>query len=81
MATILLVDDAAALAELFGQAIERELGHTVHTVVSLAEVGASLVLVGEIDLALVDLSFPQENGTGLEALARISSTRAPPNWP
>ncbi len=71
MATILLVDDAAALAELFGQAIERELGHTVHTVMSLAEVGASLALVGEIDLALVDLSFPQENGTGLEALVRI----------
>lgn len=71
MATILLVDDAAALAELFGRAIEHELGHTVHTVASLAEVGASLALVGQIDLALVDLSFPQEDGTGLEALVRI----------
>lgn len=71
MATILLVDDAAALAELFGRAIEHELGHTVHTVVSLAEVGASLALVGSLDLALVDLSFPQEDGTGLEALVRI----------
>jgi hypothetical protein len=27
--------------------------------------------VGELDLALVDLSFPQEDGTGLEALVRI----------
>ena len=71
MSSILLVDDAAALAELFGLAIEHELGHEVHTVVSLAEVGASLALVGELDLALVDLSFPQEEGTGLEALVRI----------
>ncbi len=71
MANILLVDDAAALAELFGRAIEHELGHTVHTVVSLSEVAASLALVGDLDLALVDLSFPQEDGTGLEALVRI----------
>lgn len=71
MANILLVDDAAALAELFGRAIEHELGHTVHTVVSLAEVGATLALSNHIDLALVDLSFPQEDGTGLEALVRI----------
>lgn len=71
MASILLVDDAAALAELFGRAIEHELGHTVHTVVSLSEVAASLALVGDLDLALVDLSFPQEDGTGLEALVRI----------
>ncbi|MGB8860946.1 MAG: hypothetical protein WCC60_16925 [Ilumatobacteraceae bacterium] len=71
MANILLVDDAAALAELFGRAITHELGHTVHTVVSLADVGPSLAHVGELDLALVDLSFPQEDGTGLEALVRI----------
>lgn len=71
VATILLVDDAAALAELFGRAIELELEHTVHTVVSLADVAASLVLVGHLDLALVDLSFPQHDGTGLDALAEI----------
>jgi len=71
VASILLVDDAAALAELFGQTVQIQLGHTVHTVVSLADVRASLALVGDLDLALVDLSFPQEDGTGLEALARI----------
>ena len=71
MATLLLVDDAAALAELFAAAIERELGHQVHTVVSLAEVAASLTLIETPDLALVDLSFPQEKGTGLEALVEI----------
>lgn len=71
MANILLVDDAAALAELFGKAVQQELGHTVFTVISLADVAASLALAGKIDLALVDLSFPQEDGTGLEALVRI----------
>ncbi len=71
MASILLVDDAVALAELFGRAIEHELGHTVHTVVSLAEVGATLAITNKIDLALVDLSFPQEDGTGIEALVRM----------
>lgn len=71
MATLLLVDDAAALAELFAAAVERELGHSVHTVVSLADVAASLALIDAPDLALVDLSFPQEKGTGIEALVQI----------
>lgn len=71
MASILLVDDAAALADLFGRAIESELGHRVHTVVALADVANTLALVGTVDLALVDLSFPQERGTGIEALVRI----------
>jgi CheY-like chemotaxis protein len=76
VSTILLVDDAAALAELFGNAIEQQLGHTVHTVVSLAEVRATIALIDHIDLALVDLSFPQEDGTGLEALVRIHTHSA-----
>lgn len=71
MASILLVDDAAALAELFGRAITSELGHSVTVVVALNEVATALESVGPFDLALVDLSFPQEEGTGLEALVRV----------
>ena len=71
MANILLVDDAAALAELFGRAIETELGHAVVTVVSLADVEGALRDSNTFDLALVDLSFPQERGTGLDALAAV----------
>lgn len=71
MASILLVDDAAALAELFAAAVERELGHHVTTVVSLADVAASLAMIESPALALVDLSFPQERGTGIDALAHI----------
>lgn len=76
MSTILLVDDAAALSELFAQAVSRELGVEVHTVVSLADVGDALDELGSPDLALVDLSFPQERGSGLDALVEIH-TRAP----
>lgn len=71
MASILLVDDAAALAELFGRAIETELGHGVVTVVALGDVDDALKDHPVFDLALVDLSFPQERGTGIEALAAI----------
>lgn len=71
MANILLVDDAAALAELFGRAIESELGHAVVTVVALADVDGALDRTDAFDLALVDLSFPQERGTGLDALAAV----------
>jgi CheY-like chemotaxis protein len=71
MATILLVDDAAALADLFGKAIENELGHRVHVVVALADVEDALGGIGPVDLALVDLSFNQERGTGLDAMAVI----------
>ena len=74
MSTILLIDDAAALTELFARAVEHELGHTVHTVVSLADVATALDTWGAPDLALVDLSFPQEHGSGIDALHRIHTT-------
>lgn len=72
MSRILLVDDAAALAELFGRAIERQGGHHVDVVVALADVPAQIDGTEPYDLALVDLSFPQEPGSGLDALVHIS---------
>jgi DNA-binding NarL/FixJ family response regulator len=69
---ILLVDDAAALADMFGAAIHDQLGHQVQTVSSLAAVAEALAADGHIDLALVDLSFPNEAGSGLDALAEIN---------
>lgn len=71
MASILLVDDAAALAELFSRAIADALGHRVEFVTALADVGDALKQHPVFDLALVDMSFPQEHGTGLWALAEI----------
>ena len=71
MAQLLLVDDASALAELFALAIENKLGHAVAVAVALTDVGDALKKLEHLDLAIVDLSFPQEQGTGLDALAEI----------
>jgi DNA-binding NarL/FixJ family response regulator len=68
---LLLVDDASALAELFADAIRARLGYEVTVVVALADVGDALEAVPGIDLALVDLSFPQERGSGLDALVEV----------
>lgn len=70
MTAILLVDDAASLAELFARSVEVELGHRVEVVVAVADVPAALER-GPFDVAIVDLSFPQERCTGLDALAEI----------
>jgi DNA-binding NarL/FixJ family response regulator len=72
---ILMVDDAAALAELFAGAVTDRLGHEVHVAVAVADVPAALEH-GPYDLALVDLSFPQERRTGIDALAEVHR-RAP----
>ncbi|TVR22435.1 MAG: DNA-binding response regulator [Ilumatobacter sp.] len=68
--SILLVDDAASLAELFARAVEHELGHRVEVVVAVADVHEALER-GPYEIAIVDLSFPQERCTGLDALAEI----------
>ncbi len=75
MAHLMLVDDASALAELFAQAIEARLGHSVTVAVSIAGVEEALASIDLLDLALVDLSFPQESGTGIDALAEVHRAR------
>lgn len=76
MARILIVDDAASLAELFAAAIRERTNHEVDVVVAVGDVAGHLdhgraAGRADPDLALVDLSFPQERVTGLEALATI----------
>lgn len=71
MTRILLIDDAAALAELFAGAVQEECGAEVDVCVAVSDV--ELFLEREsYDLALVDLSFPQESATGLDALAELN---------
>jgi len=71
MATLLLVDDSQALTELFANAIRERLGHEVVTVFRLDDVGAALAAHPDIQLALVDLSFPKQEGSGIDGLAEI----------
>lgn len=74
MTRILMVDDAAALAELFAQAVRDRCAVDVDVCVAVADV--ELFLRRErYDMALVDLSFPQEAATGLDALAEIHAVQ------
>ncbi len=74
MARILLVDDARALAELFANEIHRHGGHEVTVIDAVAKVGDTLADHEPFDLALVDLSFPAESSTGVDALAMVHLT-------
>ena len=75
MAQLLLVDDASALAELFGGAIEARLGHDVAISVSIGGIDEALSSLDHLQLAIIDLSFPQENGNGLDALVEVHRLR------
>ena len=74
MARILVVDDAAALAELFANELTRHRGHEVTVVDAVARVASTLAAAGPFDLALVDLSFPHESASGVDALATVHLT-------
>lgn len=70
MTRMLLIEDAAALAELFSEKLAERFDATVDVCVAVMDV--ELYLENPpYDLALVDLSFPQEHASGLDALAQI----------
>jgi hypothetical protein len=71
VAQLLLVDDIAPLTELFAETIRAALGHDVYTVALLTAVDTTLASLPPIDLALVDLSFAGQDGTGIDALVSI----------
>jgi DNA-binding NarL/FixJ family response regulator len=74
MTRIMIVDDAAALTELFSRAVIERFGYDVEVVTSLRDVPMVLATSGPFDLAIVDLSFSHQPGTGLDALATIYRT-------
>lgn len=71
MAELLIVDDIAPLAELFAEAVRSALGHSVHTIDRLDAVDTTLANLPHIDLALIDLSFAGQAGTGIDALVSV----------
>lgn len=73
MTRMLLVEDAAALAELFSAKLAERFDATVEVCVAVMDVELYLQKP-TYDLALVDLSFPQEHASGLDALAEIHAT-------
>lgn len=71
MARLLLVDDAAALAQLFGEAVHSALGHDVYAIAGIDQIEGAIDEHGPFDLALVDLSFPGQGGSGIDGLVAI----------
>jgi DNA-binding NarL/FixJ family response regulator len=71
MARLLLVDDAEALTNLFGRAVSESLGHEVVVVSCLDDLNGVLTSDHPFELALVDLSFPGQQGSGIDGLVEI----------
>ena len=71
MTTVLLVDDSAHACELFADAIRQRLEFDVVTLRSPGEVTADLVHDKQIDIAVVDLSFPGDALTGADVLLQL----------
>ena len=74
MARILIVDDAAALTDLFADAITSTLGHDVETVSEIGAVHDLIAGIDPFDLELVVLSFPGQHGSGIDGLVEIYRT-------
>lgn len=71
MTRLLIVDDAEALTTLFGRAVHESLGLDVVVVSDLSELIEILEPDRPFDLALVDLSFPGQGGSGIDGLVEI----------
>ena len=75
MTRLLLLDDASAVNDLFARLVTAELGIEVVAMASVAAV-ESAVAEGEMfDVALIDLSFPEEQRTGFDACLAIHTAR------
>lgn len=71
MPRLLLVDDAVALSDLFATAVEGALGYEVVTRSRIDDVAALVGSSPPFDLALVDLSFPGQDGSGIDVLVTV----------
>lgn len=68
MTRMLLLDDSAAVNELFADTLRQRLGVHVTTLAAVGDLEATLADHDTFFVAVVDLSFPEEELTGLDAL-------------
>ncbi len=71
MTRLLLLDDAAVVNDLFATLLRNELQIDVVPLASVGELEHVVASGGRFDVALVDLSFPEERRTGMDALLAI----------
>jgi CheY-like chemotaxis protein len=70
-ASVLVLDDSTMVNELFADVLRARLDVDVTPLNSVAALAAELERHGRFDVALVDLSFPEERANGLDALLTI----------
>lgn len=71
MTSLLLLDDASTVNDLFAGLLRQELGVDVVPLGSVGQLETELAGGAEYDFALIDLSFPEERRTGLDALLAL----------
>ena len=74
MKRLLLLDDAAAVNDLFASLLRAELQIDVVPMASVGELEHFVERGAQFDFALVDLSFPEERRTGMDALLAIHAS-------
>lgn len=74
MTRLLLLDDAAVVNDLFASLLRAELDIDVVPMASVGELEHVVALGERFDIAIIDLSFPEEQRTGMEALLAIHSS-------
>ncbi len=74
MTRLLLLDDAAVVNDLFASLLRTELQVDVIPMASVGELELVVELGERFDIAIVDLSFPEEQRTGMEALLAIHAS-------
>jgi DNA-binding NarL/FixJ family response regulator len=71
MRSLLVLDDSAVVNDLFAGLLRDRLDVDVVPLAAVAELEAELERHGRFDVALVDLSFPEERTNGLDAMLMI----------
>lgn len=71
MTSVLLLDDSAMVNDLFAAVLRSRLDIEVVPLAAVGDLGDELDRHGPFDVALVDLSFPEERTNGLEAMLTI----------
>ncbi len=71
MISLLLLDDSAIVNDLFASVLRDRLPIEVVPVAAIADLEDELARHGRFDVAVVDLSFPEERRNGLDALLTV----------
>lgn len=71
MTSLLLLDDSAIVNDLFAGVLRDRLSIEVVPLAAIADLDDELARHGAFDVAVVDLSFPEERRNGLDALLTI----------